>query len=186
MKNHLFHIKNIVDRAKEKGLDCLNDSTLKRLEERYDKILEDGLRLYDHTSSIKRKITISNKKSKNQHSMFADEYHPPPLVKNKKKKIKKQSFGKNLLDRLLKYKKEVLLFMYDFRVPFTNNRAEQDIRMTKVKQKISGCFRSENGENYFCRIRGFISSMKKQEKNILDSLYDVFSGNMDEYLEFVS
>ncbi len=66
--------------------------------------------------------------------------------------------------------------MYDFTVNFTNNRAEQDIRMIKVKQKISGCFRSHQGSEMFLRARGYISTARKNALNPLDALTDAFKG----------
>ena len=87
-----------------------------------------------------------------------------------------QAKGKNLLDRLRDFQPEVLRFMRDFRVPFTNNQGEQDIRMNKVKQKISGCFRSRGGAQAFCRIRSYLSTMRKRGVNLPAAIRAVFLG----------
>lgn len=86
--------------------------------------------------------------------------------------------GHNLLLRLFHYKPDVLRFLHDPAVPFTNNDAERDLRMMKCKQKISGGFRSTQGAEQFARIRGFISTVRKQGFNVLNSIQSVFSGNM--------
>ena len=82
----------------------------------------------------------------------------------------KQRPGRNLLERLKTFKTETLRFMTDFDVPFTNNLAEQDLRMMKVKMKISGCFRTLEGAQVFARLRSVISTARKQTCNILQTL----------------
>ncbi len=146
MKELLLEIKERVDQAKDAGRCALEPELVSSYHHRYQTILTSALENYPREDTRDR----------------------PQRGK------KKQSKAKNLLDRLLKYQKETLRFMEDFQVPFDNNLAERDLRMVKVKQKISGCFRSEKGANYFCRIRGFISTVRKQGKNVLECLSQTF------------
>ena len=88
----------------------------------------------------------------------------------------KQRPGHNLLLRLSDHREEVLRFLHDPTVPFTNNDAERDLRMVKCKQKISGGFRTAMGAEYFARIRGFISTLRKQELSIINAIEAIFSG----------
>lgn len=150
MKMCLLNIKDEVDKRKFSGYMELEPVQWSYFEREFDRILQDG------SAEI------------------------PKLVQDETKKRgrKKQHPSKNLWDRLSMHKKETLAFMYDFNVPFTNNQGEQDIRMTKIKQKISGCFRSSLGAKIFCQIRGYISTTRKHGINILDALARVFEGDL--------
>lgn len=104
--------------------------------------------------------------------------HPPSEQTTPGKRgRKKQDPGKNLLDALLTRAEEVLAFVDDLSVPFTNNLAERDLRMIKVQQKISGTFRSDAGATAFCTIRSYLATMRKQKRSMLDALAAVFQGS---------
>lgn len=105
---------------------------------------------------------------------FAEDI-PPPATEKKKRGRPKQSKSKNMLDRLCDFKTEVLAFMTHPRIPFDNNQGERDIRMAKLKQKISGCFRGADGGKIFARIRGYVSTQRKNSINILKSIESTFT-----------
>ena len=132
---------------------ALASNILKQFDEKYDKIVNKGLK--------------------------ANPFSPPVYLEGQKKKRgrHKKTKQRNLLERLRDYKSDIIRFCKDFRVPFDNNFSERDIRMMKLKQKISGCFRSKQGAQYFARIRSFIMSARKQNRNILEDLTNIFKTN---------
>jgi transposase len=147
----LLEIKKTVATTREHS-PCLPAELLREFERRYDRIVSAGY-----------------------------EANPCPLPeadedRPKKRGRPKQTPPLNLLDRLRDFKPQVLAFMYDFRVPFDNNLAEQDVRMVKVKQKVSGCFRTLAGAKDFARIRGYISTARKNTVNVFRAIRDAFCG----------
>jgi transposase len=152
MVKFLCHIKKTVDRAKAAGRKQLADTTIRKYRSRYEALLACGLRA--NPLNVTRKDGQRGKL--------------------------KQTPARNLLQRLDRYADETLAFMYDFRVPFDNNTSERDLRMSKVKQKVSGCFRSMFGAQAFCRIRGYISTVRKHGLDIFQQLSKCLDANMDQ------
>jgi len=129
---------------------CLNDTEYARLKKCYQKILAQGTR---EMPSI------------------------PDKPKGKRGKIAK-SDAHNLLERLQKHETSVLLFAKDPLVPFTNNRGERDLRMSKVKQKVSGCFRSEIYAHAFCRITSYLQTMAYKGVNPMIAIQMALAGEI--------
>jgi len=115
----------------------------------------------------------------------ADGECPPPDESQRKGKRGrlKRSKSRNLLERLRYFEQDVLRFMEVERVPFTNNQGENDLRMTKVQQKISGCFRSVDGARIFCRVRSYLSTCRKQGMSATEALSLLFQDKNPDFME---
>lgn len=122
-----------------------------------------------------------------QHAAFVARYeallanglaaNPPPVRRPQQRGRLKQTPARNLLERLWLGQDQVLAFLNDLTIPFDNNQAERDVRMLKTQQKVSGCFRSEAGAAAFARIRGYLSTLRKQGVALLDALRSLFTGS---------
>lgn len=138
----------------EKSGGCLSDKAAKRFLKRYRRILAE-----------------------------ADKECPPANNRKGKRGRVANTKSRNLLERLREYETETLRFMTDKDVPFTNNLSENDIRMTKVQQKISGCFRSMEGAQFFCRIRAYLSTCRKHGVAPTEALQTLFSGKLPDFMK---
>jgi transposase len=145
MSELLLEIKAAATQARSSGAAQLESVQIQEFRTRYDTLLREG-----------------------------EAAHPPSPPTGRAGR-QKQSTARNLVMRLQKHADLVLAFMYDIAVPFDNNLAERDLRMLKTQQKISGGFRSQSGADIFCRIRSYISTIRKQRLPLLDALRSIFA-----------
>jgi transposase len=149
MKGLLLDSKATVEQARAEGRSCLHPLEVADWKTRYAALLAEGYQ--------------------------ANPPDPPP--ETTKKGRHKQSQACNSLDRLSKHQEATLLFLDNFAVPFDNSLAERDIRMVKVQQKVSGCFRSPAGAVAFCRFSGYLSTLCKQGLEVLTALEQALVGH---------
>jgi len=106
---------------------------------------------------------------------FQVELAEPPLEPKAGRRRPKSTPGRKLLGRLMEHEDAVLAFALVEGVPFTNNQAERDLRPAKVKQKVSGCFRTDHGAAVYARLQAVISTCRKQERNVFVALRNLFA-----------
>jgi transposase len=157
LKGLLQEIKEAVDEAVAEGRKQLTREQGKDFDRRYDELTEVGWEV---------------------NGLPAERAGPDGSVWEKVVKPAKgvDRQGMNLSLRVRLRKEEVLRFMLDFRVPFDNNQAERDLRMVKLQQKIGGCFRTEEGVRDFCRVRGYVSTMRKRGHEVLGAIEAALRG----------
>jgi len=149
MSGLLVEIKGRVETLMEQGIDSMPSDEIKVYMERYNDIIVRG----KEENALKSGNLISEKTGK-----------------------PKKGEALNLLEKLEQYNLETLAFMLNFDIPFDNNLAERDIRMVKLRQKISGCFRGDDGAKMFCRVRSYISTCRKNGLKVLESLAKAMKG----------
>ena len=146
----LTEMKKVKDKAVEAGKETLSYYHYHKFDKRYDELIKQ-----------------------------AREENPLPVTTEKKRGRKKKGKILALVDRLDNYKVSVCLFIHNFMVPFDNNQAERDLRMIKVKTKVSGCFRSEEGARDYLKIMSYIGTAHKQGHNAYDAIRKAISGCPD-------
>ena len=148
MKALLLDIKACVQQAREQAMTSLPQASKQDFERRYSQLVQTGMAA-----------------------------NPPPQTRTGKRGAPKKSDALNLLIRFHRYQDLILRFMPDFAVPFDNNQAESDLGMMKLRQKISGCFRTQDGVAIFCDLRSYLSTMQKQGVHLLTALRSAIVGS---------
>lgn len=143
----LLHMKKVKDKAVQDEKESLSDYYYRKFDKRYEELIQ-----------------------------LAREENPLPETTAKKRGRKKKGKSLALVERLVKYKGAVCLFIRNLAVPFDNNQAERDVRMIKVKTKVSGCFRSEEGARGYLKIMSYVGTAHKQGYNAYEALKYAISG----------
>ena len=146
----LLEMKKVKDKAVEKGKDFLSYYHYHKFDKKYDELIEQ-----------------------------ARKENPLPETTEKKRGRKKKGKILALVERLANYKVPVCLFIHNFNVPFDNNQAERDLRMIKVKTKVSGCFRTEEGARDYRKIMSYVGTAHKQGHNAYQAIKNAISGHPD-------
>ena len=128
------------------------------------------------------KIKLFQKRYRSTLTRGRKECPLPEKIPGRRGKVKK-SKSRNLLERLENFEGDTLRFMKESAVPFTNNQGENDLRMTKVQQKISGCFRSMVGAEEFCLIRSYIMTARKNGMGASEALFVLFCGEIPNFMK---
>ncbi|QDZ76410.1 IS66 family transposase, partial [Bacillus cereus] len=151
-----------------RDLQGIIDSTGQKWAQQMQKFLTQAL-------TLKKQHKGSLPKETQQHLFTAYQaiLKEQPVFSTELKKKGKQTPAQNLWNRFFKYADRILAFLEHPDIPFDNNQAERDIRMTKVKQKVSGTFRSKKGAESFSQIRSFMSTMRKQKQSVLQAIGQV-------------
>ena len=146
----LLEMKKVKDKAVEKGKDFLSYYHYHKFDKKYDELIEQ-----------------------------ARKENPLPETTEKKRGRKKKGKILALVERLANYKVSVCLFIHNFNVPFDNNQAERDLRMIKVKTKVSGCFRTEKGARDYLKIMSYVGTAHKQGYNAYKAIKNAITGHPD-------
>ena len=144
----LLEMKKVKDKAVEKGKDFLSYYHYHKFDKKYDELIGQ-----------------------------ARKENPLPETTEKKRGRKKKAKILALVERLANYKASVCLFIHNFNVPFDNNQAERDLRMIKVKTKVSGCFRTEEGARDYLKIMSYVGTAHKQGYNAYEAIKNAISGH---------
>ena len=146
----LLDMKKVKEKAVENGRDSLSYYYYQKFDRKYDNLIEQ-----------------------------ARKENPLPKTTEKKRGRKKKGKILALVERLANYKASVCLFIHNFMVPFDNNQAERDLRMIKVKTKVSGCFRTEEGARDYLKIMSYVGTAHKQGYNAYKAIKNAISGHPD-------